>query len=133
MPLLETLGVIVGIFLLVLIILLICNLPYMIRSRRMAKVAKEFNLSFSKGKGRFQLLVDTGTKRNIISGNIKGHTIEAYDFDAFVWATRGLINHEWVLVVDSNEQQIKSFPIKILGTRTSVHKIRNILRQISHS
>jgi len=142
MSLLEVLVVVVGVAVLLFFLIVICNfifnIPSLIRSRRLAEVAKDLGLTFSQGSRKIFTITRSGSlvKKNVISGNLKGHTIEAYDFNTPVpiWMTNGIYinniySHKWILVLDGQEQQDRF--TRNLGLRTSVNKIRSILEEIS--
>lgn len=142
MSLLEVLVVIVGVAVLLFLLIVICNfifnIPSLIRARRLAQVAKDLGLTFVRGnKGIFAITSRSRgpVKKNILSGNLKGHTIEAYDFNTPININIGGLypletsKHQWILVLDGKEQQ--DYLVKNIGLRVSVNEIRHILGQIS--
>ena len=128
----EIISVVAGISILIFVLIAIYNIPSLVRSYRLAKVAQKLGLSFSDGrKNLLNPLVDiSGVKRNIISGTINASHIEAYDLQDTIWQMGGnsITTHKWVLTVDDKEQRVPSL-LGFLGLKTSVSKIK---RQLMH-
>ena len=122
----ELIEAILGLVLLFIVLLPLYNAHSVIRSRRIAKVAQEFGLSFSKGAHLFNPLEAYRVKTNIISGSIKGHTVELYDSQMiFSRATA----RKSVIILDGSERPTPNIG-KFLGLKMSADNIREYLSSI---
>ena len=134
MPYWEIILIILGIVIIVVALVAIYSAPSLIRSRRLAKLARQLGLSFSDGQKNLlsSLLQMSGTKKNIIAGTINGHSVQAYDLQETVWQLHGnsMIIRKWVFILDGKEQQTKHL-LRLLGLQISVRKIRKYLSTVA--
>lgn len=130
----EITEIIIGCVILFIVILPLYNTPSVMRSRRIARIAQEFGLSFSKGSNFFNPFQSYRSKANIVSGTLNGHTIEAYDNQMmlimpvgpeFVGSFR-----KWVLMVDGVRRPVP-YAGRFFGLRMPTHKIHDFLSAIS--
>ena len=120
--------VIVACIILFLVLLPLYNLPSLMRSRRIAAIAGEFGLSFTKGTHLFNPFEAYRWRKNVISGSIKGHSIEAYDSSYMLG--RSNMHRRWVVLLNGQEQPIQS-AVQFLGLRMPTEKIREYLSSIA--
>lgn len=112
-------------------------LPNAFRSYRIKKISEKFNLNFesnlNKMFGKFGPSIKN-YKRNILTGNINGHSIEIYDYyekDRVGFYGHSYRNINRSIVFKKNDKEVKYRGL--FGIIPPVSKIRKILTEIKKS